>query len=474
MKTFYLLIFLCISFFSKAQVLLDHTLYFEIEPDKVSFRDSSLSNLYSFRLGNNSQMFNKGQYENTSVGFDSMRQLDSTQVGIGPTGSRYRNTALGTASLRNIFNTQYACALGYKALSNSSMITDLSVAIGALALQKTDQSERNTAVGGSALQNLNHGDHNTAVGASAMYGDVEGGGNGSGNVVIGALANGLYNDNTGVYLGAFAGYSHSFGTSGNQLTALGAYAGNAQFEGFGIAIGTLAGSSFGRGSNISIGHRTYQKVDLNNVLGSSQKNIGLGNQVMANYDQSLHNSVAIGNQISHIRSGELIIENNPNVSNYAIYGSFSDRKVMLDAGQSEMDTYSNTFWIYGEASKNTAGDWASHSDIRLKKNIQLMNGVDHLNRLLDIKGVNYQWIDQRDTKTYTGFIAQDIQKAYPEIVEEDKRGFLMTAYNQTDAYLLEALRALSQKMKAVELKLSAFQQLDKELNAIIKMYNHDN
>ncbi len=85
----------------------------------------------------------------------------------------------------------------------------------------------------------------------------------------------------------------------------------------------------------------------------------------------------------------------------------------------------------GNASKSIAGDWLANSDERLKKNIQPLDAGIMLEKLLALKGITYEWNDdktgsvRRDGVHY-GFSAQNIQEVFPTLVEEDVHGYLQT------------------------------------------------
>ncbi len=108
------------------------------------------------------------------------------------------------------------------------------------------------------------------------------------------------------------------------------------------------------------------------------------------------------------------------------------------------ETGSNALEVNGNASKSTAGDWLANSDARLKKNILPLNSEVTLQKLLSLQGVTYEWNDDKTSNTRPlgiqyGFTAQNIQDAYPDLVEEDHLGYLQTAYGTYDAMYVEAI-----------------------------------
>ena len=84
------------------------------------------------------------------------------------------------------------------------------------------------------------------------------------------------------------------------------------------------------------------------------------------------------------------------------------------------------------------------SDIRYKQNITELN--NSLANVLKIKGVNYFWrVDEFPQNKFNkeqqiGFIAQDIEKIYPEIVFTDKDGYKSVDYSRLTPVLVEAIK----------------------------------
>ncbi len=84
------------------------------------------------------------------------------------------------------------------------------------------------------------------------------------------------------------------------------------------------------------------------------------------------------------------------------------------------------------------------SDIRLKKHIQPLDLS--LEKILSIKGVSYYWKDTSMPKKQIGFIAQDLEKVYPELVETDYKGMKSVNYSHLVAPLIEAFKTLYAKV----------------------------
>ncbi|MEM1322303.1 MAG: tail fiber domain-containing protein [Bacteroidota bacterium] len=129
-----------------------------------------------------------------------------------------------------------------------------------------------------------------------------------------------------------------------------------------------------------------------------------------------------------------------------------------------------TLEVDGTASKATAGDWLANSDARLKKNIQQLNAETILEKLLSLKGITYEWDDdkteyERPAGIQYGFTAQNIQEVFPTLVEEDAEGYLQTAYGTYDAMYVEALRALLARIENQQQLIETLQQKTTAISA---------
>jgi hypothetical protein len=118
------------------------------------------------------------------------------------------------------------------------------------------------------------------------------------------------------------------------------------------------------------------------------------------------------------------------------------------------------------------------SDERLKKNIKPLAGA--LDALLQLKGVTFDWKDpekqlgERDRGPQIGFIAQDVQKAFPAWVQENSDGFktLDIPAKQITALTVESIRTLKTENDALKVKVDKQQtQIDK-LQAAIDEIKH--
>ena len=91
--------------------------------------------------------------------------------------------------------------------------------------------------------------------------------------------------------------------------------------------------------------------------------------------------------------------------------------------------------------------FSSLSDIRLKKDIApISNALVELGKL---EGISFRWKED-DGKTHLGFIAQDVQKIYPQLVKNLSDGYYVVEYEGLIPPLVEAVNELNQKLQKQE------------------------
>ncbi|MBV7268346.1 tail fiber domain-containing protein, partial [Winogradskyella luteola] len=133
----------------------------------------------------------------------------------------------------------------------------------------------------------------------------------------------------------------------------------------------------------------------------------------------------------------------------------------------------NILEVEGNASKNAAGDWLANSDRRLKKNIKTFTEYDALHKLLQMRGVTYEWNDKqtgtnRPKGQQYGFVAQELMEVFPENVVLDNQGFYQTAYGTYDALYVQSIKALHNKIEILEQENKVLKTKLEELYEMVK------
>lgn len=384
-----------------------------------------------------------------------------------------------------LLTTNVALSQGHYYLhNNSSSVTilpsqisakhplgEFNTSVGQDAL-KVNTRDNNTAVGARALfSNASTpdigGDDNTAVGFSSLYSNTSG----NSNIGVGrhslfgntvgywniAVGNNALDENVGGYLNVAMGYDAiGRASSANYNTAVGTYAMRYSAGGYNTALGGHAlagnGSTASNGDlNVAIGYAASQS----NISGAH--NVAIGYQALTTNASGTGN-VAIGYQAGYNETGSnrLYIDNTISTTPL-IGGNFSTSKVGINRSMANLDARSENFQVQGDAyitGNLCAASYNCVSDLRYKKNItQLQNSLINVLRL---KGVNYDWRIQEfpeqafTTQRQTGFIAQELEQVYPEMVMTDDKGFKSVDYSRLTPVLVEAIKELNEKILALE------------------------
>jgi hypothetical protein len=114
------------------------------------------------------------------------------------------------------------------------------------------------------------------------------------------------------------------------------------------------------------------------------------------------------------------------------------------------NTLYSTAGIYCNASSDTlyATNFSSQSDIRIKDNIQTLEGT--LDKLKLIRGVEYDRNDREDRMHQLGVIAQEVEKVYPDMVDTDEEGMKSVAYTQLIPVLIEAVKEQQKQIEELQ------------------------
>jgi hypothetical protein len=117
-------------------------------------------------------------------------------------------------------------------------------------------------------------------------------------------------------------------------------------------------------------------------------------------------------------------------------------------------------------SANNTGVWQTSSDVRLKKNIQTLDGA--LESFLRLQGVSYEWQEPQKhgdlTGKQRGFIAQDVERVFPDWVTTDADGYESLSVNAYPAVAVEAFREVKQRNDALKARLETLHDRLEQLN----------
>ncbi|MEQ9373826.1 MAG: tail fiber domain-containing protein [Imperialibacter sp.] len=119
----------------------------------------------------------------------------------------------------------------------------------------------------------------------------------------------------------------------------------------------------------------------------------------------------------------------------------------------------------------------SASDVRLKKDVSRIAGV--LDRLVEVNGYTYHYIDQQDSVLHHGLIAQELLELFPDLAVMGANGYYSVNYQGLIPILIEALKEeharvsdLKTEVEEMKAQLSSnderFKTLEAKLDLLIQ------
>ena len=97
--------------------------------------------------------------------------------------------------------------------------------------------------------------------------------------------------------------------------------------------------------------------------------------------------------------------------------------------------------------------FGTFSDARLKQNI--VDLPSQLNNICALRPVEFDYIESEGGGHQTGFIAQEMQEVYPDVVCERADGMLtVTGWSKTEARLVKAIQELSAKVDTLQAEIN--------------------
>ena len=274
-------------------------------------------------------------------------------------------------------------------------------------------------------------------------------------------------DNT--FLGKGAGSANNFG---NANTFIGKYAGNANISGYyNTFLGRDAGAYNLTGNNNTfIGRNSggFHRIgDSNTFLGAEagmMNETGKGN-------------VFIGFKAGYHANGDnLLFIDNTDTNTPLIWGDFQKKRVGINR-----IARTNTLEINGTASKTTPGNWSGIADRRLMDQVQQVNSEEMLEKVLELSAISYDLQPEDHNTSVIGFDGAELKKVRPDLVKTNAEGYLEATYGDMDPMLVEAIKALNNKIESLEKEnlelknqLRIVDELKAEMQAIRQVLNADN
>jgi len=379
---------------------------------------------------------------------------NSSAPSTSPTATGFRSIALGDGA-KALSSDMFV--YGYNAGSGATAFTTPnSNFIGYLAGQNAANSQNSNYIGSQAGNQAPGSSYSNFVGSGAGYGAY----NSDSSNFLGTLAgdsayqsvhSNFFGANAGqqadnsqysTFLGDYAGKQAPNSSYSNFLGAnAGQYASNSSYSNF---FGNLAGYAVNSSYSNLIGFQTGMSFS-GNAIGDN--NIIIGSNI------SLPNTATDSMNIGGVLFGtgfNSTLTGNPVITPVAggkigIGTSTPDLKLhVLDTASNNVAKFEG---VSGAQCTVVAGTgWSCTSDERLKDNITDYNDADILNKLTQLRTVNYNWKKGDGYKQY-GVIAQNVETAFPTLVTTDiSTGNKAVRYGEFTPILISAVKELNRKI----------------------------
>jgi trimeric autotransporter adhesin len=400
---------------------------------------------------------------------------------------KWRGLDIRSVIMRPEFITGLAnTATGQDALINIDKNAVANTADGYVALGACTECEANTAVGAWTLYSLISGNGNTAIGSNVLYFN-----NGTQNTGVGAYtlyqSTGSYNTAVGAdALQSAVGESNSVAIGYNALSV------SNSSNGYNTATGTNAMSANTTGfdntayGSYALSDNTQGYYNVANGYLAMYQNTS-GNYNLADGLYSMYNNTTASDNTgvgSFATVGPGAVSNSTALG-YGAYASSSNQVILGNSSVTSIGGYAN---------------WTNFSDGRYKKNIQQnVPGLAFINKLtpitytLDIDGIETklhqndkapsikglpskpsylndpvvkQAMQEKAAITYTGFVAQDVEKAADSVgftfsgIDKPKdvdQSFYGLRYGDFVVPLVKAVQELSASSNSKDSAINALQ-----------------
>jgi hypothetical protein len=173
-------------------------------------------------------------------------------------------------------------------------------------------------------------------------------------------------------------------------------------------------------------------------------------------------TVGVGCPTANANGGNLILRSGIGT------GTGTQGTIQLMNGNVGIGTAAPTQKLHVVGNICYTGAIAACSDFRYKTNINPIQ--NSLTKLMQLQGVNYYWktleysnMDFSDRKQI-GFIAQDLEKIFPEMVFTDDKGYKSIDYSRLTPVLVETIKEQQKEIEEVVIRLNDLEKLLKKQN----------
>ncbi|MBL0356939.1 MAG: tail fiber domain-containing protein [Chitinophagaceae bacterium] len=300
------------------------------------------------------------------------------------------------------------------------------------------------------------------------------------NRAVAGEATGSSGDKYGVY-GSATGDGDNYGVfgiaTGGTTNYAGYFAGNVFANGK-LTVSTAAGTT---GLDLA-GSDAYAEMRvIRNTLSTTDKDLYLGFQGPAGSGLHLFSdgleTVTIKNNMAglgkaplfSVNYGKLQVKQSDNLNAITMEAQGNTNHwdfYMPTVANADLLIYYNG--VAKGSFSNTTGDYTTNSDRRLKKDIKPQANV--LNNVMQLQAYQYHYLDNQPADRFSnGFMAQDVQKLFPDAVVENilKDGQTRLGINY-QYFTVLAIKGLQEQQQQIDLLKQQVQHVLNELEILKK------
>ena len=247
---------------------------------------------------------------------------------------------------------------------------------------------------------------------------------------------------------------HVYDGSSTMINGAGITSGNKEYRCAGTGIIALGGTysddlDISKGTACIVGNGSFAgksnigtQDPINNiVMGFKSLSYG-GNGKIAVGDYlelgSLNYCALFGSNLRAGRANQLICGK---------YNAYSATDIFIVADGTAAPG-KNIFTVNADGTAKLDGNLVQTSDLRLKTNIATLE--NSLESVLKLRGVTFNWKKAEDGKKQYGFIAQEVEEVFPDLVGTDSNGYKTLNYSGVIPVLTEAIKTQQDEIETLK------------------------
>ncbi len=347
-----------------------------------------------------------------------------------------------------------------------------------ITLNATSDLTASPVLSGVRLDYIRGAGYESMLSVDSASGNVEvGGGGGAGGSALSVLGGAVigqdyfsHTTTNGILVEGYAGFG-TFSPS-SQLTL--DNSGNGKFfealnSGIASGKGGMVLSHFsdsGGGTDVTLGNNYYlngsgsiTRQDLTNSGWDIELNNRTGyNNFALNY---INVSGAASTFLTVTSSGKMGVSTSSPSALLTVQGSDTASTTAFNVLNGNGN---QIFGVYDNGNSTYSGSIFQSSDQRLKTGVQTLNASSTLAQIMQLNPVSYVRIDQPGTGENLGFIAQQVQQLFPQLVSTSTptaltpTGTLSLNYEGLISPIVSAVQAIEQQMTALANTVAGFAQ----------------